>query len=68
MSKIERKTNNITCGNCKYSIATGPSCRVWLCDNPHLKSFGKNVKHGTRFSCGYGLDWRKSGEASDAGN
>jgi hypothetical protein len=53
----ERKNNNIRCSECKYAIATSSSERVWLCDNPNLKTYCKNVKHGSKFSCGYGRWW-----------
>jgi hypothetical protein len=33
------------------------SGRILLCDNPNLKTFGKNVKHDCNFSCGYGVLW-----------
>lgn len=51
------KTNNIRCEECKFGIGVDVNERVLLCDNPDLKSYGKNVKHGRRFACGYGLMW-----------
>jgi hypothetical protein len=48
------KTNSIKCEGCKFGIPVDANERVLLCDNPDLKSYGKNVKHGRRFSCGYG--------------
>jgi len=61
--KEEKKTNKVTCAECKYSIAVNSSERVLLCDNPNLKTYGKNVKHGLRFSCGYGVMWNKVDKA-----
>lgn len=57
MSLEERKTNDIRCCDCKHSVATSSTEKVWLCDNPDLKSHGKNVRHGSKFSCGYGQKW-----------
>jgi hypothetical protein len=51
------KTNNIKCESCKFGIPVDANERVLLCDNFDLKSYGKNVKHGRRFSCGYGVVW-----------
>jgi len=55
------KTNKVTCSECKYGVDVNESSRVKLCDNPNLKTFGKNVKHGFRFSCGYGAMWNDVG-------
>jgi hypothetical protein len=49
--------NNTKCESCKFSIPIDANERVLLCDNPDLKGYGKNVKHGRRFSCGYGVIW-----------
>jgi hypothetical protein len=48
------KTNDVKCGECGFGIPVDANERVILCDNPALKSYGKKVKHGMRFSCGYG--------------
>ena len=62
MNKI---TNNIQCQNCKYSVAVNSNEKVWLCDNPNLKTFAKNVKHGSKFSCGYGCHCKDESEVSE---
>jgi hypothetical protein len=49
------ETNSVKCESCKFGIPVDANERVLLCDNPDLKSYGKNVKHGRRFSCGYGV-------------
>jgi hypothetical protein len=36
-----------------------------LCDNTNLKTFGKNVKHGRRFACGYGVMWNADQEGNN---
>jgi hypothetical protein len=46
---------NIRCNSCKYGIPVSESERIILCDHPGLPGYGKNVKHGHRFSCGYGV-------------
>ena len=51
--------NKIKCGECKCGIPVDPNERVLLCDNPDLKTYGKNVKHGMNFSCGYGIPWNQ---------
>jgi len=56
------KTNKITCDNCKYGIDVNVNGRVKLCDNPNLKTFGKNVKHGRNFACGYGVMWNEGAQ------
>ena len=50
-------TNKIKCESCGYGIMVNEAGRVLLCDNPNLKTYGKNVKHGRNFSCGYGVPW-----------
>jgi hypothetical protein len=55
-------TNKITCGECKYGIDVNVNGRVKLCENPNLKTFCKNVKHGHRFTCGYGVKWSKEND------
>jgi hypothetical protein len=49
------ETNSIKCESCKFGIPVDANEWVLLCDNPDLKSYGKNVKHGRPFSCGYGV-------------
>lgn len=49
--------NKVKCENCKYGVPIDTNERVLLCDNPEMKTFGKNVKHGRTFSCGYGVCW-----------
>ena len=55
----KKKTNKVTCAECKYGIDVNESGRSKLCDNPNLKTFGKNIKHGLRFCCGYGVMWNE---------
>jgi len=57
--KEKKKTNKVTCADCGFGIATNSSERTILCDNPNLKTHGKNVKHGYRFCCGYGVMWNE---------
>jgi hypothetical protein len=49
--------SKITCSECKYGIDVNSNGKVKLCDNPNLKTYGKNVKHGQKFNCGYGVMW-----------
>jgi hypothetical protein len=51
-----KKTNNITCDACKYSVDVNASGKVKLCDAPyeHKMYRKKAQKHGNSFSCGYG--------------
>ena len=51
--------NKVKCENCKYGVPIDTNERVLLCDNPEMKTFGKNVKHGRTFSCGYGVCWNE---------
>jgi hypothetical protein len=52
----KKKTDkSVKCEACRYSVAVDQNERRFLCDNPALKTFGKNVKHGRRFACGYGV-------------
>ena len=53
---------NVKCESCSFGIPVDESERVILCDNPYLKSYGKNVKHGHNFSCGYGEPWEEEDE------
>jgi len=47
----------VKCEDCLYGIPVDPNERVLLCDNPNLKTYGKNVKHGRTFSCGSGVPY-----------
>ena len=49
--------SKVKCEECKFGVEINPNARVLLCENPNLKSYGKNVKHGRTFSCGYGVLW-----------
>ena len=56
--------NKVKCEECKFGIEVNPNARVLLCDNPNLKTYGKNVKHGRTFSCGYGILWSQPEEGA----
>jgi len=60
MKKETVKTKKVTCAECKWGIDASGNSRVKICDNPHLKTYGKNVKHGNRFNCGYGAMWNEA--------
>ena len=50
----EGKMNSVKCEDCKFGVEVNPNTRALLCDNPNLKTYGKNIKHGRTFSCGKG--------------
>ena len=54
--------NRVRCESCKYGVPVDPDERVLLCDNPELKTFGKNIKHGRTFCCGCGVSWSEEEE------
>jgi hypothetical protein len=51
--------------NCKFGVPVDENEARFLCDNPDLKTFGKNVKHGKYFNCGYGLMWNAPDTSQD---
>jgi len=56
----------IKCESCKYAVEVDESGRILLCDNPHLPSFGKNVKHDRFYSCEHGISSMTLDEEYDA--
>jgi hypothetical protein len=64
----EKKTDKtVKCEDCRYSVPVDINERRLLCDSPNLKTFGKNVKHGRSFACGYGVMWNADQEDKNAG-
>jgi hypothetical protein len=64
----EKKTDkNVKCEDCRYSVGVDTNESRFVCENPNLKTFGKNVKHGHRFACGYGVMWNAEQGDKNAG-
>jgi hypothetical protein len=62
---MKKTDKSVTCEACRYSVGVDQNERRFLCDNPNLKTFGKNVKHGRRFACGYGVMYNRTGGERD---
>ena len=51
--------NIVKCESCNYGVPVDENEQAFLCDNPDIETYGKNVKHEKKHTCKHGKAWDK---------